>query len=188
MQVWSVASTQGMEAAVPLDVNEVHRVHAGFVWATLQRLGAHPRDLDDVYQETLIVVHRRARDYDPTAPLRPWLYGICVRVVAGWRRRAHRRYEDLHDTVPEPHTHAQTPEDHAAQERSREILRAVLDEMDLERRAVFVMFEIDELSCDAIAEIIGAPVGTVYSRLHAARAEFQRLAARWQRRHPEALR
>ena len=76
MQVWSVASTQAMEAAVPLDVNEVHRVHGGFVWATLQRLGAAPRDLDDVYQETLIVVHRRARDYDPSAPLRPWLYAV----------------------------------------------------------------------------------------------------------------
>ena len=172
-----------MESVGTLDVTEVHRAHGGFLWATLQRLGAAPRDLDDVYQETLMVVHRRGGDYDPSAPLRPWLYGICVRVVAGWRRRAHRRREELHDRVPEPHDPALSPEEHAARARSREILREVLDGMELERRAVFVMFEIDELPCDQIAEMTGVPIGTVYSRLHAARQEFQRQAERWQKRN-----
>ena len=177
-----------MEDPAPLDVTAVHRDHGGFLWATLQRLGAHPADLDDVYQETLLVVHRRGRDYDRAAPLRPWLYGICVRVVAGWRRRAHRRREELHETVPEPQERAQSPEDHAAMQRSRAVLHAILDEMDLERRAVFVMYEIDEMPCDQIAEVVGTPVGTVYSRLHAARQEFQRIAARWQRKHGESAR
>ncbi len=58
----------------------------------------------------------------------------------------------------------------------------MLDELDLERRAVFVMYEIDELPCEQIAAMIGVPVGTVHSRLHAARKEFQRAAARWQAR------
>jgi RNA polymerase sigma-70 factor (ECF subfamily) len=54
----------------------------------------------------------------------------------------------------------------------------VLDRMDLEKRALFVMFEIDELSCDAIAEMLSIPIGTVYSRLHAARRDFERALVR----------
>lgn len=186
MDVVSVAQPQLAEQAA-LDVNEVHRAHGAFVWATLQRLGGRPNDLDDLYQETLLVVHRRGGSYDPAAPLRPWLYGVCVRVVAGWRRRAHVRREEPRAAVPEAAV-GSTPEDEAARRDAQEILLACLDEMDLERRAVFVMFEIDELPCDHIAEMIGVPVGTVYSRLHAARDEFRRIAARWQRRNAGATR
>jgi len=46
--------------------------------------------------------------------------------------------------------------------------------MDLEPRALFVMFEIDEMPCAEIAEMLGVPVGTVHSRLHAARKAFQK--------------
>lgn len=183
MQVWSVAIPQRVASVTSVDVTEIHRSQGGFLWATLQRLGTPTRDLDDVYQEVLMVVHRRGGDYDPALPLRPWLYGICVRVVAGWRRRAHRRREELHERIPEGHDGGPSPEDQASRTRSREILREVLDTMDIERRAVFVMFEIDELPCDQIAEMIGTPVGTVYSRLHAARSEFQQGVARWQKRH-----
>ena len=56
----------------------------------------------------------------------------------------------------------------------------VLAQLSLDKRAVFVMFEIDELSCDEIASIVGVPLGTVYSRLHAARAAFKAALARYQ--------
>jgi len=45
--------------------------------------------------------------------------------------------------------------------------------MDLEKRAVFVMFEIDELPSEEIAATLGVPIGTVWSRLHTARKQFQ---------------
>jgi RNA polymerase sigma-70 factor (ECF subfamily) len=59
----------------------------------------------------------------------------------------------------------------SAREARVEVARA-LDGLDVEKRAVFVMFELEDLSCAEIAEIVGVPVGTVHSRLHAARAEF----------------
>ncbi len=52
--------------------------------------------------------------------------------------------------------------------------------MDLDRRAVFVMFEIEEMPCAEIAALIGVPVGTVYSRLYAARKELAKLLEREQ--------
>ncbi len=173
---------------VALDAAAVHAVHGGFLWATLQRLGGRSRDLDDLYQEVFVVVHRRIGDYDPALPIRPWLFGICVRVVAAWRRRAHVRREELTDQVPEAGHAAPSPEEGADRARNQQILASILDELDLERRAVFVMYEIDEVPCEQIAEMVGVPVGTVHSRLHAARKEFQRAAARWQAAHGRTAR
>jgi len=184
-----LAPTHTLDAAPARpDAAAVHREHAGFLWATLQRLGGRPNDLDDLYQEVFIVVHRRLSDFDTALPMRPWLFGICVRVVAAWRRRAHRRHEELTDTPPETGTHPPSPEDDAERMQSRQVLHAILEELDLERRATFVMYELDALSCDEIAAMMGVPVGTVHSRLHTARQEFQRAAARWQARHARSPR
>ncbi len=183
MTALPIAGPQLLPHAVALDAAAVHAAHGGFIWASLQRLGVGARDLDDVYQELFVVVHRRLGDYDPALPIRPWLFGIGVRVVAAWRRRAHLRREQLVDDVPEAQAASPSPEDDAARARTQKVLHALLDELDPERRALFVMYEIDELSCAQIAEIVGVPVGTVHSRLHAVRKDFQRAAARWQARH-----
>ena len=52
-----------------------------------------------------------------------------------------------------------------------------LDAMDLDKRAIFVMFELEEMRCPEIAAVLGVPVGTVYSRLHAARHQFEAVVA-----------
>jgi RNA polymerase sigma-70 factor (ECF subfamily) len=83
---------------------------------------------------------------------------------------------------PEPEGPSATPEQELADNQSRQRLEALLDELDLDRRAVFVMFEIDGMPCEEIAQLLGVPVGTVYSRLHAARKEFQRALVRMQAR------
>src|SRR5262249_46123913 len=77
---------------------------------------------------------------------------------------------------------AQNPEDAAAAREARARLDAMLDELDLEKRAVFAMFEVGEMSCDEIAAVVGVPVGTVYSRLHAARKGLAKVLARWRAR------
>lgn len=188
MNALPLAQSSLARRAATLDAAGVHAAHGAFLWATLQRLGGRPADLDDLYQEVFIVLHRRLGDYDAALPLRPWLYGICVRVVAASRRRAHVRRERLVDTVPEADAGGASPEERAERARRHAILQEILDELDLERRAVFVMYELDELPCEQIAEMIGVPVGTVHSRLHAARKEFQRASARWQARHGGGVR
>jgi RNA polymerase sigma-70 factor (ECF subfamily) len=168
-----------------LDVAAIVGEHAGFVWATLQRFGVREPDLEDLSQEVFLAVHARLATYDPQARITTWLYGICLRVASNYRRRAYVRRElpvaeppDQDESSP-----GQSPEDAAMTRQARERLDAMLNELDLDKRAVFVMFEIDGLSCDEIAAIAGVPVGTVYSRLHAARKAFARAFARWQARH-----
>jgi RNA polymerase sigma-70 factor (ECF subfamily) len=172
--------------AVPaLDVAAIHAAHAGFVWASLQRLGVREADLEDQLQEVFVVVHRRLGAYDPDSSVVAWLFGICLKVASTYRRSAYVRREHAVEAVPDDRAAtalADTPEDAAVARQARARLLEILDEMDLERRAVFVMYEIDELPCEDIAATLGVPVGTVYSRLHAARREFQRALARWRAR------
>ncbi|WP_437537518.1 sigma-70 family RNA polymerase sigma factor [Sorangium sp. So ce726] len=154
----------------------VHAEHAGFVWATLQRFGVHPPDLEDAFQDVFVVVQRRLPAFDWACPVTTWLFAICRRVAASHRRRAQRSPvgEDVHG-VADP---ASGPEEIASGKQARERLERILQAMDLDRRAVFVMFEIEEMPCGEIAELIGIPLGTVYSRLHAARKEFAALLKR----------
>ena len=168
----------GVQAAIPLqqtaapDVTAIHAAHADFVWSALQRFGVRDRDLEDALQEVFIVVHRRLDSYDGVSKITTWLYGIAMRVAAAFRRRAHVRREQAVEEVPEPDDEHLTPEELASRKQARATLDTILDGMDLDRRAVFVMFEIEEMSCEEIAGVVGVPVGTVYSRLHKARKEF----------------
>jgi len=170
------------QVAVPplLSLLAVHEAHADFVWRSLQRLGVRPADLDDVFQEVFIVVHKRLHTFDGSAAITTWLFGVCLKVAAAHRRRAWLRREvpteDLADTSEAPP--GELPDEAIAARQSRATLRRVLDGMDLDKRAVLVMFEIDELSSDEIAAVLGVPVGTVWSRLNAARKQFQKIAAR----------
>ena len=157
-----------------LRVEEVHAAHADFVFRSLARLGVRDADLADMLQEVFVVVHRRLSSFDGSSKLTSWLFGICMRVAASYRRRAHRRYERPLDAESMAHDAdgAASPEQAAEASEARRKLELVLDAMPLDKRAVLVMYEIDGMSCAEIASTLEVPIGTVHSRLHAARAAF----------------
>lgn len=160
---------------------EVYARHADFVWASLSRLGVAHDDLPDQLQEVFLVVHRRLDSYDGTCAVTTWLFGICLRVAQGWRRHRRRHPETAVADVPEGDDGNDSPEDDAARRQAQRTLAAVLDRLEPDRRAVFVMFELEGMSCAAIGELLGVPTGTVYSRLHTARTEFQQALERLRR-------
>ncbi len=170
-----------VEREAELDVARVYAGYANFVWASLHRLGVRDADRQDLLQEVFLVVHKRLHAFEGRSKLRTWLYGICIRVVTAHRRRAYVRRERPMAEPPEPAratSGGDSPEADAMRKQATQRLEAMLDEMDLEKRAVFVMFEIDELPADEIATILGAPVGTVHSRLFAARRQFTQIVGR----------
>ena len=180
-KIGSATAARGLvlEPRAPLDAAEVHAAHAEFVWRSLARLGVRDPDLPDMLQEVFLVVHRRAHAFDGSSKLTSWLFGICLRVAASYRRRAHRRYErQLEPAQMPPAAEASNPELALQQRQARKKLDALLDTMPLDKRAVFVMFEIDQLSCAQIALELDVPLGTVHSRLHAARAAFAKALER----------
>ncbi len=172
-----------LEAPSGAAVTRIYVANADFVWRSLQRLGIRDDDLDDVMQEVFVVVHQRLHTFDASSKMTTWLFGVCLRVASAYRRRGFRRKETSVAEPPEPgDCPSASPEQDLAAAESRRRLESLLDELDLDKRAVFVMFEIDELACEDIAQILGVPVGTVYSRLHAARKSFQKALARMQAR------
>jgi RNA polymerase sigma-70 factor, ECF subfamily len=175
----SLEAVQPHPAAARLDAISIHDRYAEFVWLTLQRLGVRDADTEDLLQEVFVVVHRRLNSFDGSARMTTWLFGICLRLAAAYHRRAFRRRERTVAQVPDQAApEAENPENALAIRQAQERLRAALDLMDLEKRAIFVMFEIDEVPCASIAEMLSIPVGTVYSRLHAARKAFARALER----------
>lgn len=169
------------ESDEPLEVAAVYERHGDFVWRSLQQLGVRDADLDDVLQEVLVVVHRRLHTFNGSSKLTTWLFGICLRVASRYRRRAYFRWERLTQAPPELSS-SLTPEDACAQRQAQAELESLLGGLSLEKRAVFVLFEVEGQSCRDIAELLDVPVGTIHSRLHAARKEVMRAAAKRQAR------
>lgn len=168
------------ELPAQAEFDSIHEQYADFVWRTLQRLGVRSADLEDALQEVFIVVHRRLHTFDGSSRMSTWLFGICLRVAAAERRRAHvRREQPTAELDAKPDSSPGADPEHAAMRReAQQRLELALDGLGLERRAVFVMFEIEGMPAGAIAEMLGIPVGTVYSRLSTARAEFSRAVER----------
>jgi len=145
----------------------VFQEHAPYVWRALRRLGVAESDVDDVCQDVFIVVHRKLATYR-TGALRTWLYGICLRVASEHRRRPYRRREEVVDAVPDEGVEA-VQEDEVERRRALARLDRALDQLDDDKRAVFVLFELEQVPMAEVAEAAGCPLQTAYSRLHAAR-------------------
>jgi RNA polymerase sigma-70 factor (ECF subfamily) len=169
----------------PPDFPTIYRSEFPYVWKTLRRLGAASQDLEDLAHDLFVVVHRHLSDFDPDRPLRPWLFGIAVRVVADYRRSPRSAREFLGDTT-EPVDGAPTPHERMEGTEARAVLMRALDSLDLDRRAVFVMHELDEIPVPEIASTLAIPLNTAYSRLRLARADvaqsIQRFRAAERRR------
>jgi RNA polymerase sigma-70 factor (ECF subfamily) len=163
-----------------LDVAVVHAEQADFVWRSLQRLGVARSDLEDVFQEVFIVVQRRGHTFDTSSKLTTWLFGICLRVAAAHRRREwYRRLAPIaRQNEERPAPLSEHPDAVLVQREALSALEQALNKMDLIRRAVFVMYELDELSTEEIAQMLDVPVGTVHSRLHSARKQFQSIVTK----------
>lgn len=161
--------------AVPFE--RVFHEHAPYVWRALRRLEVGDADADDACQEVFLVVHRKLATFYGGSSMRTWLYGICLRVASEHRRRPHHRREDIVETVPDEAVPAPQEE---ALERRRALTRldAALDQLDDEKRAVFVLFELEQMSMVEIARSAGCPLQTAYSRLYAARKVVEAALAR----------
>jgi RNA polymerase sigma-70 factor (ECF subfamily) len=158
------------------NVTQIYEAHGSFVWASLHRMGVRSADVPDLSQEVFLIVHRRLSSWDGETRITTWLFGICLKVAAAYRRRAwFRRERHVETDAP---TGQATPEEQAVLSDAQGRLALVLDGLASDQRALFVMFEFEDKSCAEIAELFGVPVGTVHSRLHAARKDFQKSLSR----------
>ena len=148
-----------------------------FVWRLLRRIGVSAADADDAAQQVFIVASRRLPDIRVGSE-RAFLFSTALNV--GWhaRRSRARKREDFGTDLDERADLEPSPEDLVDRRRARALLDAMLEEMPIELRVVFVLYEVEQLTSVEIAELIDVPVGTVASRLRRAREDFAARVAR----------
>ena len=175
------AATTLDDAESPLPVpsfQELCTRYFEFVWKCARAFGSKSDEIDDVVQDVFVVVQRRHADLKDERLARSWIYSITRRVVSSQRRRKRERESRAASDVDALISPEQSPLAAAEHNFEVRLLSALLDGLDERKREVFVLSEIMELSGREIAETIGVPMNTVYSRLRAAREEFDAAAQR----------
>jgi len=177
------------ENAAEVRIRELMTAHFDFVWRSLRRLGLPPADADDGAQEVFVVASRKLSTIARAAEKR-FLFATALRVASTRRRVLRRRREEPHSWLGEEEPQSDVERSEPGPERLTELSQArrdlneILDAMKLEQRAVFVLYELEEMTVPEIASLLDLPPGTVSSRLRLAREEFElslrRLRARTQ--------
>ena len=144
------------------------------VYGLCVRLLNHRHDAEDVTQEVFLRIFRSLKRWDATRPLKPWVMGIAVNRCRTWMAQRVRRPElldYLQDTALAP------PADDSAELLGE--IRAAVDELRPDYRAVFVLFHEQGQPYEDIAAALERPVGTIKTWLHRARLEvLERLRRR----------
>jgi RNA polymerase sigma-70 factor (ECF subfamily) len=150
----------------------VYQVHFSFVWRTLRALGVPHGQLDDAVQDVFLVVHRRLSEFEGRAQLRTWLFSIVQNVAANYRRRQRRKggLEPLDDLIMSDRA---TPLEQAQEREAARFVERFLRQLDDDKRVVFVLIVLEQMSAPEAAEVLSVPLNTVYSRLRAARQAFR---------------
>jgi RNA polymerase sigma-70 factor (ECF subfamily) len=141
-------------------------------------------DADDVLQEIILVTARRLPEVPPGRE-GAFLFATAFRVASERRRRRESRREVGDDALLESEDPALAPDSLLDRARARALLDRVLADMPTELRAVFTLYEIEEMTMAEIADLLSLPPGTVASRLRRAREQFEREVSRLQIEHEE---
>jgi RNA polymerase sigma-70 factor (ECF subfamily) len=172
--------TPQMPAVAMIDVDvlplpsfdEVYEAHFSFVWRVLRTFGVPATALEDAAQDVFVVVHRRLPEFEGRAAVTTWLFAISRRIACTHRRKLGRdsRSEPIADD-----DFAAPNDTFAALSRAQAAatVLAILDTMDDEKRAVFALVELEQLSVPEVAKLLDLNLNTTYSRLRIARQVFE---------------
>jgi RNA polymerase sigma-70 factor, ECF subfamily len=181
-------------AVAPLDFDEVYSAHFDFTYRVVVRL-AGTSHAEDLTQEVFAVVYRRLGEFEGRAKITTWLFQIAYRVVGAYLRRERLRRllfgrskdEDGSDNELEPGASASALR-RLEQVEDSEALASALERLSWKKRAVLVLHEVEEWPGELIAERMGIPVATVWTRLHHARKELAAMLERDQVRERRSAR
>lgn len=155
----------------------LYRAHRMEVYRVVYRLLGPSEDLEDVVQEVFIQVHRSLCNFRGQSKFSTWLHRVAVNVALQHLRKKKiaikTRPEEL---APEPVAEgvACTPHEEAETNERLAAIRRALDRLSPKKRAVVVMHDMQGMDAQAIAEVVGAPVFTVRTRLFYGRKELYR--------------
>lgn len=156
-----------------------------FVRATLRQLGVAPRDLEDITHEVFLRVFKHLHEYEPARPARPWLFVFAFRQASDYRRLARHRREILAEPE-ETGSEGLGADELLVGRDERALVEAALREVDLDRRAVLLLHDMQEIPMAEVTAMLEIPLQTGYSRLRVGREELVKAAKRLRRERGEA--
>jgi RNA polymerase sigma-70 factor, ECF subfamily len=172
------AASSSLARVDEVRLRRVVELHFDGVWRFLRRLGVGEGDVDDGVQEVILVLARKL-DRVEVGSERSFVFSTAFRIASDMRRRAKRR-RVLEESAAYDYEGSLSagldPEASAQQRRLGVLFSQVLEQLSLELRVVFVLYELEDFTMAEIAETLGVPSGTVASRLRRGRETFERLA------------
>lgn len=158
--------------------------HAGRVYRLAFGITRNPADAEEVVQDVFLTVVRKGGGFEGQAALATWMYRVTMNAALNRRRGKRRELEvSLEEHLPtyteDGHRAgdrsdllvdwSSTPEDRALSGESRRILESAIDSLPEHYRAVLILRDVEELSNEEVASIVGDSLASVKSRLHRAR-------------------
>jgi RNA polymerase sigma-70 factor (ECF subfamily) len=129
----------------------------------------------DLLQDVFLRLYRFAENIDPGRPLEPWLYRMTTNLAYTYVKRRRRwlgPVEELVDWITEPGKNS--PIEEIEQNEEWQPVQRAISRLPLPQRIVIVLYYLNDLSLQEIAQITEIPVGTVKSRLHYGRQSLKK--------------
>lgn len=175
------ALVERVRAGDPAAFTDLFRSYRGLVWRVLRHLLYDDPELEDVVQLTFVEVHRSLPSFEGRSRLSSWITRVALHVGYHHLRRKKSRPADYRAS---PNLPEQTddglgadPERALVARRAQARLGAVLARLPEKKRTVFILVELEGLSREQVAEIVGTNPATVRTRLHYARRDFWKAVA-----------
>jgi RNA polymerase sigma-70 factor (ECF subfamily) len=136
------------------------------VYRTALGITSDTEAASDLLQDVFLRMHRFADKIDVERPLEPWLYRVTVNLACSWTKRQRwlRPIEELAEWLAGDQKHS--PVQMLEKNEARGNVEKAIATLPLAHRTVIVMYYVNDLSLQEIADILAVPVGTVKSRLH----------------------
>ena len=134
------------------------------------RATSNAEDVDDLVHATFLAAAKSASGYDGRPSCRPWLVGIAAQLL----RRRRRSVGHLLAVLSALRRMRATAVDPRPALQARDDVEKALGRISEAKRITLLLAEVEGLSCAEVAKVLGLPIGTVWTRLHAARRELRR--------------
>jgi RNA polymerase sigma-70 factor (ECF subfamily) len=179
---------EGLRRADPTAIEQLVTTFGGKIYRVAHGITRNAADAEEVAQDVLLTVTRRIASFEGGSALWTWMYRITTNAALNKRRGKRHQVEvplepDQPAWKPDGHRDgdraflladwSQRPDEVLLSKEGREILEAALARLPGDYRAVVVLRDVEGLSNDEVAEVLGDTVGSVKSRLHRARVALR---------------
>lgn len=178
------ALLEALRGGDPAALETLMRVYAPRVYRLAHGITRNEADAEEVVQDVFVTVFRKHDTFEGRSALGSWIYRVTANAALNKRRGKRSEVEMPLETVlptfkPDGHREGErelvladwsgTPETELLSAESRAVLRGAIDALPEHYRAVLVLRDVEGLSNEEVAEVVGESVASVKSRLHRAR-------------------